>query len=130
MSAPHPRIVYALPPKRRRVAKARPSRQEVPAIVGPEPQRLEPDAETLARADKADALFRELVRQRAWDVLPRATRKTLLDHAHDLIGLTHRADDRRGRYRGKPRRIMLCHPDMDLDALGTPPHEAEPRVVA
>jgi hypothetical protein len=91
MSAPHPRIVYALPPKRRRVAKARPSRQEVPAIVGPEPQRLEPDAETLARADKADALFRELVRQGA---------------------------------------IMLCHPDMDLEALGTPPHEAEPRVVA
>jgi hypothetical protein len=35
----------------------------VPAIVGPEPQSLEPDAETLTRADKADALFRELVRQ-------------------------------------------------------------------
>ena len=31
--------------------------------AGPEPQPLEPDAETLARADKADALFRELVRQ-------------------------------------------------------------------
>ena len=63
MSAPHPSIVYAPPPKRRRVAKAHPSRQEVPAIVGPEPQLLEPDAETLARADKADALFRELIRQ-------------------------------------------------------------------
>jgi hypothetical protein len=63
MSTPHPRIVFALPRKRRRVAKARPSRQEVPAIVGPEPQPLEPDADTLARADKADALFHELVRQ-------------------------------------------------------------------
>jgi hypothetical protein len=62
MAAPHPRIVYAPPPKRRRVAKAGPSRQQVLAIVGPEPQPLEPDAETLARADKADALFRELVR--------------------------------------------------------------------
>jgi hypothetical protein len=63
MSTPHPRIVYALPPKRRRLVKARHIRQEVPAIVGPEPQSLEPDAETLTRADKADALFRELVRQ-------------------------------------------------------------------
>jgi hypothetical protein len=60
MAAPHPRIVYALPPKRRRVAKARPSRQEMSAIVGPEPQSLDPDADTLARAGKADALFQEL----------------------------------------------------------------------
>ena len=63
MSAPHSRIVYAPPPKRRRAAKARPSRQEVPAIVGPEPQPPELDTETLALADKAEALFRELVRQ-------------------------------------------------------------------
>jgi hypothetical protein len=53
-----------------------------------------------------------------WDVLPGATRKTFLDYAHDLIDLTWRAEDRRGRYRGKPRRIMLRHPDMDLNALG------------
>jgi hypothetical protein len=47
----------------------------------------------------------------AWDVvLPGITRKTLLDHAHELIDLTWRAEDRRGRYRGKPRRIMLRHP--------------------
>jgi hypothetical protein len=58
----------------------------------------------------------------AWDVLPGVTRKMLLDHAHDLIDLTWRAEDRRGRYRGKPRRIMLRHPGMDLDALGAPPH--------
>jgi hypothetical protein len=63
VSTPHPRIVYALPPKRRRPVKARHIRQEVPAIVGPEPHPLEPDADHLARADKADALFRELVRQ-------------------------------------------------------------------
>jgi hypothetical protein len=63
MAAPHPRIVYAPPPKRRRVAKARPGRPEMSAIVGPEPQSLEPDAATLARADKADEIFRELVRQ-------------------------------------------------------------------
>ena len=56
----------------------------------------------------------------AWDVLPGVTRKAILDHAHDLIDLTWRAEDRRGRYRGKPQRIMLRHPDMDLDALGAP----------
>jgi hypothetical protein len=55
-----------------------------------------------------------------WDVLPGVTRKTLLDHAHELIDLTWRAQDRRGRYWGKPRRIMLRHPDMDLNALGAP----------
>jgi hypothetical protein len=63
VSTPHPRIVYALPPKWRRPVKARHIRQEVPAIVGPEPQPLEPDADHLARAEKADALFRELVKQ-------------------------------------------------------------------
>jgi hypothetical protein len=67
MAIPHPRIIYALPPKRRRVAKARPSRQEVPTIVGPEPQPREPDPDLLARADKADELFRELVRQATGD---------------------------------------------------------------
>ena len=35
----------------------------------------------------------------------RRTRKTLLDHAHELIDLMGRSEDRRGRYRGKPRRI-------------------------
>jgi hypothetical protein len=42
--------------------KARPSRQEVPTVVGPELQPAEPDADHLARADKTDALFRELAR--------------------------------------------------------------------
>jgi hypothetical protein len=63
MSALHRRIAYAQLPKRRRVAKTWPSRQDVPTIVGPEPQPVEPDAENLTPADTADARFRELVGQ-------------------------------------------------------------------
>jgi hypothetical protein len=63
MSTPHPPHRLRPATRRRRPVKARHIRQEVPAIVGPEPQSLEPDAETLTRVDKADALFRELVTQ-------------------------------------------------------------------
>lgn len=53
-------IVHARAPKRRRAKAAHPN---MPTIVGPPPRSLDPDPETLRRADKSHEVWLELVRR-------------------------------------------------------------------
>jgi hypothetical protein len=62
----------------------------------------------------------------AWETVPGAVRVQLLEAAHDLEDLIERqqADNKfakkRDPYRPRRRRVIIRHPDVDLDALGAP----------
>jgi hypothetical protein len=77
-----------------------------------------------------------LVVSSAWEVVPWAVRKPLLDQAlraEEVLGRGQH-EDRRGRYRGNRRPqsyAVVRHPDMDLNALGAPdPLPAAGRAIA
>jgi hypothetical protein len=108
-----------------RVAAAK-AELEAPHRRGPSTRAPRPELEAALEEARSVAL----PIGSAWDAVPWAQREPLLDQALSIEEiLTRGTKPKRGPYRPPGRRVVLRHPDMDLDNLGAAEPAGAPRTL-